>query len=104
LAFQGIDLRDWYLESGGPSRLTTRRLQALVDNLGVDSPVWAELYGDGYTHSQLVGMEPVPPGRPHFRHPYSESRQRAQQAKHGASRAEHYRRVKADQESAQETD
>jgi hypothetical protein len=103
LAFQGIDLRDWYLDGGGRSRLTTRRLQVLVDHLGVDSPLWAEVYGEGFTHSQLVRMEPVWPGQPHFLHPYSASRQRARQATRGASRAEHYRRKKAEQEAAEGT-
>jgi hypothetical protein len=101
LAFHGIDLRDWYLPDGGTSRLTTRRLQTLVDHLGVDSPLWAALYGEGFTHSQLVGMEPTGPGQPHFRHPYSATRQRAQQAQRGAERANHYRAKRAQQEAAQ---
>jgi hypothetical protein len=73
----------------------------MVNNLGVDSELWAARFGEGFTHSQLVGMEPIWPGQPHFRHPYSAARQRAQQAQRGAERAAHYRAKRAQQEAAQ---
>lgn len=36
----GIDLRHLYLPSGGPSRLTLRRLYVLILGLPWDAPVW----------------------------------------------------------------
>jgi hypothetical protein len=41
LADKGIDLRDVYLPGGGPSRLTPRRVLALVEHPREGNPLWA---------------------------------------------------------------
>lgn len=104
MSFRGWDLRDWRLPGGGPRRLTTRLLLALINHLGPDSPLWAERNGEGFTHSQLVAMEAVPllTGGLHPRHPYSAFRKQQKQAKRAQERAEHYARQKAAQEAALE--
>lgn len=100
LAFHQIDLRDWRLPSGGPGKLTTRRLIALVGHLGVDSPLWASLHGEGFTHSQLVAMEPMFPGVVHVRHPASEARGQVAKVDVARERAAAYAQQRAEQERA----
>lgn len=43
LADKGIDLRDVYRPGGGPSRLTPRRVLALVEHPREGGPLWAAL-------------------------------------------------------------
>lgn len=43
LAFRGIDLRDYWLPGGGPSRLTMRRLVRLLKALPYDSALQGAL-------------------------------------------------------------
>jgi hypothetical protein len=41
LAFQGIDIRDFYTPGGGASRMTPRRLLVLIKSLPAEAPLWA---------------------------------------------------------------
>jgi hypothetical protein len=86
---------------GGPSRLTTRRLMALIDNLGGDSAFFAAAYGEGFTLSQLLTMETprLMGGQVHEMHPRSPARAALTRARRARDRAEHYQRQKALQEA-----
>lgn len=102
MAFHQVDLRDHRLAGGGPSRLTTRRLVALIDHLGYDSPLWAEQFGDGFTLSQRLAMEAprmISGGRVHPLHPSSPERAQFTRAARARDRAAHYQRLKARQEA-----
>ncbi|MFC6090877.1 hypothetical protein [Saccharothrix lopnurensis] len=46
LADKGLDLRDVYRPGGGPSRLTPRRVLALVEHPREGGPLWAALAAD----------------------------------------------------------
>ena len=104
LRFVGVDYRHWRMPGGGPSKLTTRLLVDLVDHLGVDSPLWAARFGEGFTHSQLVDMEAGrlagPLGVLHPHHPASEHRAQAARAVQARDRSAYYDRLREQQERA----